>query len=375
MKIAVAAQPLVCFAARALVSVGCVFFACMAVSAEPAPRYEFSELGIGYPSAINNVGDAVGWGERADVVRKGVPTRFPFLGAGADINASGDIAVVITHETMRLPYAAVWRNGVLFPLPVENWIAYPSAINDAGVVVGITGLPVVWGGEPGDESPAPQRWLAVLWSKDCSYRILGALGEEYSSQALDMNNRGQVVGTSWPTIPPSEGPRTSRPVLFENGHVIDLGLPPGTDALTGEAVAINDRGQIVVNCLTVDYSIRVYIYSHGEFKDIGRLPTQYYVSGTDINNSGDVVGSAQVRSDEYGIEHGFLYTNGQLYDLNDIADLPPGCILWTADGINDRGEIIGFALGNFNYQGFRLTPRHNILRDDRTSNIERRTFK
>src|SRR6185436_6954610 len=149
-----------------------------------------------------------------DVVLKGVPTRFPFPGAGVDINASGDIAVVITHETMQLPYAGVWRNGVLFRLPVENWIAYPSAINNAGVLVGITGLPVVW--PPEDESPPPQRWRAVLWSKDRSYRILGALSEEHDSQALNINNRGQAVGTSWPAILPSEGPRMDRPVLFEN---------------------------------------------------------------------------------------------------------------------------------------------------------------
>jgi probable HAF family extracellular repeat protein len=319
------------------------------VFAAPVPSYEFSELGISYPRAINNAGDAVGWGERGDVVRKGVATRFPFHGAGRDINASGDIAVV-TDDDQYLQ-SAIWSRGVLYPLLVENWIAQPSAINDAGVVVGTTGLPVVWG-EPGDESPPPQRWLAVSWGKDRAYRILGALAEDHSSQALDINSRGQIVGISWPTIPAPDRPRMSRTVLFENGRVVDLGLPPDTDALTGEAVAINDRGEILVNCLTVDYSIRAYIYSHGKFKDIGRLPTQYFVHATAINNSGDVVGTSQVGADE----HGFLYTNGRIYDLNDIADLPPGCILGTADDINDRGEIIGFAFGNFNYQGYRLAP-------------------
>jgi probable HAF family extracellular repeat protein len=61
-----------------------------------------------------------------------------------------------------------------------------------------------------------------------------------------------------------------------------------------------------------------------------------------INNPGDIVGSG-------GNNHGFIYANGKLFDLNnwsfrDTSNNPlTGWVVVSADGINDYGQIVGRA--------------------------------
>ena len=65
-----------------------------------------------------------------------------------------------------------------------------------------------------------------------------------------------------------------------------------------------------------------------------------------INNPGDVVGTS---ASPTGGLHGFIYTNGKLYDLNnwsfrDTSNNPlTGWVIESAQGINDFGQIVGRA--------------------------------
>jgi probable HAF family extracellular repeat protein len=68
-----------------------------------------------------------------------------------------------------------------------------------------------------------------LWQNG-KMRDLGTLGGR-DSRALDINDRGQVVG--W-----AETPTGSRGFLWQNGVMASLGC-------AGEPMAINDRGEIV----------------------------------------------------------------------------------------------------------------------------------
>lgn len=67
----------------------------------------------------------------------------------------------------------------------------------------------------------------------------GTLGGP-GSQAVAMNDRGQVVGSA----------ENGHAFLWQNGKKIDLGTLP--DATESEAVAINNHGQIVGRSRTKD---------------------------------------------------------------------------------------------------------------------------
>jgi len=71
-----------------------------------------------------------------------------------------------------------------------------------------------------------------------------------------------------------------------------------------------------------------------------------YSTASAINNWGQIVGTSTTTNGE----HAFLYQDGTMTDLNDLVRLthisgPPGFLtLTSADGINDRGQIVGEGL-------------------------------
>jgi probable HAF family extracellular repeat protein len=82
-----------------------------------------------------------------------------------------------------------------------------------------------------------------------------------------------------------------------------------------------------------------------------------------MNNAGDVVGTSQLPPQPDGTYgyHAFLYTGGQMYDLNSVVPaevLPTGTVLLGASDINNLGQIVGYfkAPGGTWSPPFRYTP-------------------
>ena len=67
--------------------------------------------------------------------------------------------------------------------------------------------------------------------------------------------------------------------------------------------------------------------------DLGLLPNSTVSVGYGINVWGDVVGGTDVGA--------FLYTHGQMRNLNDMIPSNSGWQLEVANAINDRGDIVG----------------------------------
>lgn len=53
---------------------------------------------------------------------------------------------------------------------------------------------------------------------------------------------------------------------------------------------------------------------------------------------------------------GFLYADGQLYDLNTLLVASPGWSIQDASGINGKGQIVGTGCRNFTCGPVRLDP-------------------
>ena len=88
-------------------------------------------------------------------------------------------------------------------------------------------------------------------------------------------------------------------------------------------------------------------------KDLGTLPggSNSYAFG--INDSGQVVGRSDTSS-RYA--HAFLYSNGQMQDLNSLIPVGSGWILREAWGINTSGQIVGWGVINGHSRAFLATP-------------------
>ena len=121
--------------------------------------------------------------------------------------------------------------------------ANANAINDLGQAVG----------EADTHTPAGFGWPeqfgrphAALWEKD-GVKDLGTLGG-LASEALGVNNRGQVVGWSAPQTSASQrGVAVERAFLWTGGKMYDLNdlILKGSGWTLQKARGINDRGQIV----------------------------------------------------------------------------------------------------------------------------------
>jgi probable HAF family extracellular repeat protein len=69
---------------------------------------------------------------------------------------------------------------------------------------------------------------AFLW-KDGTMADLKTLPGHNTSEAYDINDRGQIIGFS-------SGPGEGRAVLWKRGAIVDLGLPPDAGACAAQAI-------------------------------------------------------------------------------------------------------------------------------------------
>jgi probable HAF family extracellular repeat protein len=131
--------------------------------------------------------------------------------------------------------------------------------------------------------------------------------------------------------------------------VTDLGSLGG---FFSSATAINNSGQVVGTADASDGSWHAFLYSGGKMIDLGNLGgAQAYANA--INNSGQVVGTWMPSP---GLYHGFLYSGGKMTDLGTFGG-------WRAEatGINDSGLIVGTRYNQdssrhgFTYSGGKVT--------------------
>jgi probable HAF family extracellular repeat protein len=183
----------------------------------------------------------------------------------------------------------------------------PWALNDRGDVVG---------------SSYPEGFL-YLRGRMQSVKPPNA----FSSEVFDINDKGDVVGSYFAQEETHAFRRSS------SGDFLDLGSLGGTATV---AVGINSRGQIAGwgRLAGSEIAIRAFIYD-GALKQIGTLGGNTYA--TAINNDGDMVGYFELIPG-LARHHAFLYQNGTTIDLGTL-----GGEASTAYDINDRGQIVGTA--------------------------------
>jgi probable HAF family extracellular repeat protein len=297
--------------------------------------YLATSNGVTGPGAINQVlnnqGTVVGWADTS-AVDPFAPTCFnPF------------------PPDCFLPVAFLRQKGVLTKLGVLPGGDASAAfwISDNGLIAGDASTGVV---DP--LFPALAQVRGVLW-KDGEIINLGTLGGNQSN-ALSVNNRGQVVGGATNTIPdPFSLFHTQlRAFLWQDGVMRDLGTLGGPDAI---ALFVNERGQ-VAGMATTNFSpsadpscffpltTHPFLWERGRMTDLGSLGGDCSLPFA-LNNRGQVIGISDLAGDL--AEHPFIWERGSLIDLGTF-----GGNFGFAFGINDSGEVVGWAT-NTNDQAYR----------------------
>jgi probable HAF family extracellular repeat protein len=147
------------------------------------------------------------------------------------------------------------------------------------------------------------------------------------AEANDINENGLVVGQS-------DGFATSWP----RGVPTKLGFLPGST--TNEALKSNFGGTAVGDATFATGEHRAVVFSGGTATDLN-LPT---AGGADvrakaINDGGTTVGTGDVKSGSTAVR----YAGGQVVDLNTLIPAGSGLTLRTATDVNNDGQIVGSA--------------------------------
>jgi probable HAF family extracellular repeat protein len=230
------------------------------------------------------------------------------------------------------------------------------SINDNGQIVG-------------DQSydTLPPRPLPFLWTTDRGLQLLTTLGGD--AQALGINGSGTIVG--WSSL--QSGSSVRHAVKWQDGDLVDMGQ--------GEAVAINDAGDIA-GSLVIDGSRHGVVWdSSGSIQDLGAAFTPrainqrgqvagtiaidantyhaaFWDPGTRMRDLGTlggrnswsyaisghlIVGASLFNPDDPFTQHAFLYdtASSAMVDLNDLIPRDSGWQLNWASAVNALGQIVG----------------------------------
>lgn len=266
---------------------------------------------------INNTGVVVGFSSGESATSPGATQQRGFIWQGGNMSALPDIegyqvtdttALSVNDSGQAVGYSGVvggyrgvlWSGGVAQDLGVIGPAYYSSkafAINNQGQVVG--------------ESSGSIIAHAFIWQNGVMTSLgdLPGGGDNYSS-AASINNLGQVVGTGYVDQGAASTDR-AHAFLWENGTMLDLGVLGDVAIDLSYATNINNLGQVVGYATTNGNfaSRHAFIWQSGVMRDLNDLieiplgSEIELMEAMAINDKGEIVGWMY---NDVGYRHAFL---------------------------------------------------------------------
>ncbi|MCZ6857852.1 MAG: hypothetical protein O7F70_07610 [Gemmatimonadetes bacterium] len=203
-------------------------------------------------------------------------------------------------------------------LPGGNW-SEAHGINGSGQITGFWGNNLI----------GP--WQAFIWENGEMIDLGPSIGGA-DNRAFDINENGAITGW-WRE---DGGERIA--FVWESGQAISLGPIPG--GFSSEGAGINIHNQVSGWGLLPDPDgngtlTHAFFWDKERMMNLGTLPGFPRGAGTDISDTGTIVGAA------WGAGcAAFIWQNGLLTDLNDLVSPSFNGDITFASGINQIGQIV-----------------------------------
>jgi len=245
---------------------------------------------------------------------------------------------------------SIWQKGVPIPLPTLGGNnGFATGVNSRGEVVGQAENSTP---DPTCEAPQVLQVKPVVWEMGRVQELPLLIGDS-GGIALTINDRGQVAGIA------GNCATAFHALLWENGTVTDLGSLGGTEKSTF-ASDMNNQGQVAGSSnLPGDAAFHAFRWENRVMTDLGTLPGDVSSIGDGINNKGQVVGASL---DIDGNSRAVIWANGMMIDLNTLIPADSPLFLIEATGTNNsRGQVAGVALekNSGEIHAFLLTPSNS----------------
>lgn len=324
-------------------------------AAAPAPRYVLTDLGTlpggtySIALGLNDKGQVVGG---ADTAKGEAHAVFWENGKAADlgtlpgqtisiaraINSRGEIAGESSAANKEI-HAVLWIKGVPRDLGSVGRYGEVTGINNRGQIIARFH-------DIGEASqPKGRLWENGRW------RDL----DSPDGRPHGINNQGRIVGSIDVGI---FGNFAGRAFAWQQERALYLKAMPGRSPgeMDSQAIALNNKGQVIGTIQESDKSghrqERTFLWSHDSLTFLDTLNGDAQA----INDSAQIVGSFYLPTDGKA-SRALLWQRGQSYNLNTLAPAPPGLVLETSQAINNAGQIVGFAERAGKGRGFLLTPK------------------
>lgn len=319
-------------------------------------QYEVTSIGpppcgiFGPPPAngqgLNNVGELVGylrdcpdpddvaflWSPDGGIVELPMPNETPSSQA-LDVNDQG-----LAVGWFGVPQFGFLHDGntavILDGLP-DLYTSEALAINEVGQIVGAWGT---FGDFP----------RAFVWHEGVM-TDLTPLFDEPNATALDINVHGDITGSV------GDLSFDDRAFVLQDGTVTML--PMVQDWFTSQGRAINNAGMVAMSGKrtlpgTGEVAWRIALWDGGEPTDLGSLPGRFSCCANDIDELGRMVGYCHHPVLGFSA---FLWQQDVFYDLNDFIGTSEIHIS-IAHAINDIGQIAGQGVQGGDGVAVLLTP-------------------